>query len=419
MTKHRNRKKSETTYLLFKVVLLLTFSLLLLITRENETKGASATYTVKTTSQPYKNKYTAYSTYNSKTRQYYMLRSYLEQLERVGGGTLTLKKGTYTISNTLYIPSHVTIYLKDGVVIKKATQTGTAAMKSSGTIFQLVAPSKATKAGAYGGYNGETDIRMIGEGTAIIDLNYIAASIAIVFGHNSEAAIRNITFQNMYGGHFIELDASKSVTIENNTFRNYKASVGGNKEAINLDTPDKKTGGFHEIWTNYDCTPNKDIIIRSNSFKDLERAIGTHKYSEGKYHDNIQILDNTIENTKSDAIRVLNWTKPMITGNVIKNVNSGAGGSRAILISGAVHPVITGNTFSDVARPVQLMPYQNPNPGSEYAITYNEINSDDISLMLKNHLVRVGENLLRYNKTFQVFDKNTEKYSYSLEYISN
>jgi hypothetical protein len=36
-----------------------------------------------------------------------LLRSYLERLEKNGGGKLILKKGTYKITNTLYIPSNV------------------------------------------------------------------------------------------------------------------------------------------------------------------------------------------------------------------------------------------------------------------------------------------------------------------------
>lgn len=393
-------------------ILLLFFVITTPMTGTGVQAAASATYTVKAGSEPYQKKYETYRTYNAKTRQYYTLRSYLEQLEKAGGGTLILTKGTYVITNTLYVPSNVTIRLKNGVRLIKGNDTGTAAMESSGTIFQLVAPSKANISGVYGGYEGETDIRLIGEGTVIIDLNYVKDSIAIVFGHNTEIEVSNITFQNMYSGHFLELDASRSVTIENSIFRNYKASPNGNKEAINLDTPDKKTGGFNEIWTNYDCTPNKDIIIRNNSFKNLERAIGTHKYSGGKYHDNIQILDNIIENTSSDAIRILNWTEPTITGNEIKNVNSGSGGSRAILASGVTHPVITGNTFLDAARPIQIMPWKNDSAGSEYDITYNEISQDDIDSMLKNTLVGVGEQFIRVNHTFGVYNSDTDKYYY-------
>jgi len=235
-------------------------------------------------------------------------------------------------------------------------------------------------------------------------------AIGIVLGHNKDVIISGITFQNMYGGHFIELDAYQNVVIESNIFKNHKPSINGNKEAINIDTPDATTGGFNHIWTKYDCTPNKNIYIKNNTFENLERAIGTHKYSEGKYHENINITNNTITKTASDAIRIMNWIRPVIKGNKISMVNGGGGNNRAILASGVIRPIITKNTFEDVARPIQIMPWKNTGPGSQYDITYNEVTYEDFELMQDNTLIRVGENFIRYNKTYNVFDKDTERY---------
>ncbi len=374
-------------------------------------------FTLTPASEPFQNQFTNYSTYTSDTKMYYVLRSYLEQLEKAGGGTLTLTAGTYDISNSLYVPSHVTIYLRDGVVLRKKEQTGTSQMVSSLTMFQLAAPSKSAVAGAYSGYGGETDINFIGEGNAAIDLNYAEGAIGIRFGHNTEVTVKGIHFRNMNGGHFIELDASREVMIEDCSFEDHKASESGIKEAINIDTPDLKTGGFHAAWTSYDCTPDLDVIIQRNSFQNLERAIGTHKYSEGRYHENIKILNNTIENTTSDAIRIINWKNPVITGNSITNVNMGQGTERAILASGIHHATITGNYFTDVPRPIQLMPWKNTGTGSEYAITYNEVNTEEINQMLKNYLRRVGEPLIRVNHTYGVYTSDTLKYYYGADYI--
>jgi hypothetical protein len=370
------------------------------------------TFTITPTSEPYQNNFINYSTYNTKTKQYYVFRSYLEQLEKLGGGTLTIRAGTYDITNTLYVPSHVTIVFEDGVIIRKSEDTGNADFKPARSIFQLVAPTKSSIDGVYGGYNGETDIHFVGSGSAIIDLNYVQDALGIIFGHNTNVSIKGINFQNMYSGHFIELDASSNRTIENNTFKNAKKSESGMKEAINLDTPDRNTGGFNSNWSNYDCTANKDVLIQNNTFQYLERAIGTHKYSVGKYHENVQILNNTITNTTSDAIRILNWTNPIIKYNVIKMVAGGNGTYRAVLASGVSNPTITGNTFSDVARPIQIMPWKNSDGGSEYAITYNTISSANITAMLKNDLIRVGERFIRINKVYNVFDSNTDKYYY-------
>jgi hypothetical protein len=373
-------------------------------------------FIITPSSEPYQNYFTNYSTYNNNTKQYYMIRSYLEQLERVGGGTLSFQSGTYVITNTLYISSNINIVLEDGVVIRKGNDTSSAQMEDSKSIFQLAAPTKSKTAGAYGGYKGETNIHFQGNGKAIIDLNYIQDAIGIVMGHNTNVTISGIIFQNMYSGHFIELDASKDVTIEKNIFQNHKASASEIKEAINIDTPDKNTGGFNAVWTNYDCTPNKDILIRNNVFDHLERAIGTHKYSEGKYHENVQILNNKISNTSSDAIRIINWKNPVIKENEIIMVAEGKGNDRAILASGVINPIITDNFFMDVTRPIQLMPWKNNGTGSSYAITYNSVTYDNILLMLKNYLRRVEERFIRVNNTYNVFDRNTDRYYYSNQY---
>lgn len=380
-------------------------------------KAASVTYTVKPGSTPYQKIYETSGTYNSKTRQYYMLRSYLELLEKQGGGKLVLTKGTYVITNTLNVPSKVTLLLKDGVKLIKGNDSGTRALVPSKTMFQLIAPSKAGKSAAVSGYQGEQGIKIIGEGSAVIDLDFTEGAIGIMFGHNTDVTVSGINFRNMYGGHFIELDASQDILIENNTFQDHKASASGIKEAINLDTPDINTGGFHAIWTSYDCTPNLEVVIQKNTFRNLERAIGTHKYSEGRYHENIKLLNNTIENTTSDAIRIMNWKRPVLIGNSITDVNAGQGTGRAILVSGVIHPEISGNFFTDVPRPIQLMPWKNTDAGSEYAITYNEVSTEEINTMLGNYLRRVGEPFIRVNRTYGVYTSDTLKYYYPSEYL--
>ena len=105
---------------------------------------AKGTYSVKASTAPCNKVYKTAATYNNKTKHYYMLRSYLEKLEADGGGTLTLKKGTYKIPCTLNVPSNVTIKLKKGAILKKTTKTGSKKLKATNTMFELVAPSIAS-----------------------------------------------------------------------------------------------------------------------------------------------------------------------------------------------------------------------------------------------------------------------------------
>lgn len=45
---------------------------------------------------------------------YFTIRSYMEKFQKKGKGTLILKKGTYTITNTIHVPSMLRLFLKMG-----------------------------------------------------------------------------------------------------------------------------------------------------------------------------------------------------------------------------------------------------------------------------------------------------------------
>lgn len=366
-------------------------------------------FTLTPNSNTYRNKYMTSSNYNENTKHYYLIRSYLERLEALGGGTLSLKKGTYVIPAILYVPSNVTIYLNDGVVIKKGTVTSSTSLTPKKSIFQLVSPSKATIKGVHSRYNGEKNIRFIGRGTATIDLDYYYGGIGIVAGHNQNIRIENIKFKNMNSGHFLEVDATNNATIINNEFINSYPSPSLNKEAINLDTPDRETQGWNNNWSNYDRTANKNILIENNLFYNLDRAIGTHKYSQGEYHESVIIRNNTIDNMRSDAIRVMNWKSSIITNNLIKNIQDGDKKYRGILASGAINPIIKNNTFENIPRAMQFMPWKNNGPGSKYDITYNEISDENKNYFLNNQINNVSETFIRINYVFDVFDDYTER----------
>jgi hypothetical protein len=350
-----------------------------------------------------------YSTYNKYTKHYYTLLSYLKKLEEEGGGTLELSKGTYTISNTLYVPSNVTIKLKDGVKIVKGKKTGTSKFPASKSIFQFCRYSKSSKNGVYKKYDGESNISLIGQGNVIINMNYDKDAVGIMMCHNRNVKIMGITFQNMHSGHFIEMDASNTVIVKNCTFKNHKDSDNNNKEAINLDTPDKNTNGFHADWSSYDKTANKNVTISKCTFLNLERSIGTHKYSQNKLHTNVQILNNTITNCDQDAIRVMNWKKPIIKGNTITNVGNKKAGLRAILMSGVIDPQISENVFKKVSRPIQIIPWKNTGDGEKYDIIYNSISDACLEIMKNNKLIDGDEYFIRFSKEYNEYKNNTEK----------
>lgn len=368
-------------------------------------------YTIKPNSPPCNASFTRYRNYNENTKTYYTVRSYLEKLENQNGGTLILEKGTYTITNTLYVPSNVTIIFQDGVKIKKGNHTKASDMPASSSLFQLISPTNSKKTGVYGKYNGDSNISFIGKGTVVFDMNYHKDGIAIIMGHNQNITIDNIIFQNMYSGHFIEMDASKNVSITNCTFKNYKASANGNKEAINLDTPDKKTNGWSQKWSKYDCTPNLDVTIESCTFSNLERAVGTHRYSLKKYHTNVKLLHNTVKNVRS-AFFGLNWKTPTIKDNTIMNTTikgktENTGDGYGIFLAGTTNPVITDNLFSNCPKGAVLLrsSYYTSHDGPKNAILSN-ISSKDIKKMAKNQIYKTPDTLTYKDTTVKLSKKD-------------
>lgn len=360
--------------------------------------AAGKTYTISPKSKPIDKQMMRYSFYNKYTRQYYTIRSYMERFEKKGGGTLVLKKGTYTITNTIFVPSNVTIKLKDGAVIKKGTNTHLSKMKASRSLFHFIKPSKGQKKKVYGKYNGEKNISIIGKGNAVINMSSQKDSNCIEAGHNKGITIKGITFKNCKGGHFMELDASKNVTISDCKFLNIKDSKNV-REAINMDTPDKKTGGFTAAWSKFDCTANQNVTIERCVFKNMPRAIGTHNYSGGHPHKNIKILDCKIENVSSFGIGMMYWIGSEITGCTIKGkYKNGKNTFDGILGYGLEKVDITGNHIENFRYPMLFKDYQ-----ERYAKIYNKIKDEEIEQFAQN----TGKGL--YNEIVLVKENNRGK----------
>lgn len=367
-------------------------------------------YKITPKSKPFKNKYVKAPTYNKKTRTYFTIRSYMEKFQKAKKGTLVLKKGTYKITNTIQVPSNVTIILEKGAKIVKSNQTGTKKMKAATTIFQLIKPSNREKSNVYGGHNGEKNIHFVGKGSNVMDLKYLKANIAIVMGHNKDITVSGITFQNVNTGHFIEMDASLNVTISKCKFKNVKSGSDYVKEAINIDTPDKETNGFNNIWSKHDKTPNENVTISGCQFTNLGRAIGTHKYSASGdtqiYHRNIQILNCKISNMRWDSpIRVMNWKDSAIQNTVIQNVKQpGKSDTRGVLVSGAVNFTMAENIFIGMGRPAQCIAWKNDGPGSAYPITYNDFTEQNLADMATNKGKKLTERYIRISPEYNVFE---------------
>lgn len=353
------------------IIFLLATVLLAFSVPVKETKAARAkTYVVTPNKIPSSVKKS--SAYNKNTKNWLQLQYYLKALQK-GGGKLVLKKGTYKISNTLYVPSNTTIELKEGAVLKKINQAK-GKIKPSKNMFMLVSYNKKDKKNVSSRYNGPQNIKFIGHGKkSVIDLSYIEGAHGISASHNQNLTFENITFRGENGGHYIELAGTKNVRIRKNRFLASKESTRSklyNKEAINIDTADAQTGGFKLGWSKKDQTPNVNVEISHNMFDGSNRSIGTHKYSQKKdangkyspdspnvYHQNIQIKNNTFQNIYDNAIFMVNWKNTVIAQNNFvnigtKNKRDTTTARHAIAGGGIVGVQIIDNDFTNVASSV-------------------------------------------------------------------
>ncbi|MBR4345271.1 MAG: hypothetical protein IKP88_21620 [Lachnospiraceae bacterium] len=362
--------------------------------------GKGELFVISPNSKPYNNYYINNSTYNSKTKGYYLLRSYLERLDTLKGGVLVLQKGTYVVTNTLCIPSNTTIVLEDGAIVRKSDDTGTEALPPNASLFQTVSYSNAAIEGVFSKYDGEHDIKILGEGKAYIDVNnLICQGLAIC--HCQRVTVSGITFINMNTYHFIELDASKNVYIKNNYFFGCTASSSLKKEAINIDTPDLATHGFTQNWTSFDKTPVLDVYITDNLFYDVECGIGTHKYSDSSPHKNVNILRNTFINCHTYFIRAMNWETPVIKDNNFVLTEVPNKEKIMIILNGAINPLITDNRFENAYTPVSFYHWRNTGYGSEYPPVYNKLDSSYAAALKNNYLVNV---LNAYYEYYDILD---------------
>ncbi|WP_303857439.1 fibronectin type III domain-containing protein [Aminicella lysinilytica] len=351
-----------------------------------ETTYKPESYAITPDSLPCNSNMLNYSHYNSQTRLYYTIRSYMELFEKCGGGTLELSAGTYYITNTIFIPSNVTIILDDGVEMIKEENTG-CDMAPSHSMFHLIRPSKGKKANSVRGYNGERNIKLIGNGSATIDMKSYDNSNCIETGHNYRLSIAGISFKNIMHGHFIEMDACKSVTVKN---CNFSGITGDDiREAINLDTPDEATGGYTAVWSKFDKTANYKVNISNCTFSDMGRSVGTHNYSYGHPHRYISITNCTMTGMRSYGIDMMYWQDSTITGNKITGSDDAMIKGAGILGKGITRCTIKDNIIDKFYYGMLFKSEQS----SGYAEITNDLSDSNISDLSHNYTGVIGVDL--------------------------
>lgn len=402
-------------------------------TSSKAAKKKNYSVTVKTKPCNKKYKKAKNKKYNKYTKHYYMLRSYLEKMQKKGG-TLTLKKGTYKIPCTLYIPSNVTIKCKKGVKLLKTNETGTKKLKATGFMFQTVSAKNSKKKRKIAGYKASKNVTLSGSGTVTVDLGKISNAVGLYIGHAQNVTVKNIRFKNRNGGSYIWAEGSKKVTVSKCKFyKGVPQTEAWKKMDIRLETINSTINSFSGKWSKLDNTVNSGITINNNTFYEPEIGIGSLKYAasskKGKttyyYQKGIRIANNVFSNPSKLAIYAMAWKTPEITGNRMSR--SAASGKIDYYIAGygIKNPSISGNSFHQCHIVMAFGTTVNYGKGSNFAKLDSQIDAAHAEQMRNNTISNVthyyipnGNSRILYfrNKTDKNFTLTTRSVPYREEY---
>ena len=231
------------------------------------------------------------------------------------GAVVIIPDGTYLISEHLSIYSNTVLRVNPNARIIRDHEG------------YLIMNGDRDK--SYYGYEGEDNIEISG---GVWDQNAAEYGQAIAFsiGHGKYISIRDLTIKNVPGSHAIEINSSRNVTVSNCKFLGFK-DPGGREfsEAIQIDLA-REEGVFPPFGA-YDYTPCEKITITKCYFGKSEtegpwgRAIGSHSATIGRWHEDIIITDNMMEDISLQAIRSYSWKRVVVANNSFINCGGAVG----------------------------------------------------------------------------------------------
>ena len=219
--------------------------------------------------------------------------------------------GQYTLSDHLLVYSNTTLDLT-GVTFKKNYSTGTMITIGHNTDVPT-------------GDSYYKDITITG---GVLDADGASGKkvgTIIKFFHASNITISGVTLKNCCNAHHIDFAGCSNVTITGCTFDGHYATgnnAKNNMEALQLDILEESH--FPDLnKASYDGTMSKNVTITGNTFKNVDRGLGTHSAFAGKYIDNVTITNNSFTNIDGYAITTFNYRNVNISSNTLKNCGSG------------------------------------------------------------------------------------------------
>jgi hypothetical protein len=241
----------------------------------------------------------------------------LDAANAAGGGQVYIPAGDFLCSTLpLRIYDNTRLTLNRGATMLKGTA---ATFLINGTAGQ-----------ALGVYTGHSHIVVEGGTWNNRATTVTGYSLCLAFGHATDITVQNTTILNVSGYHAIEFNAISKGRAYNCQFLGMKHT--GDRaftEAVQIDLMKSSAefGGFGP----YDDTPCTDIEVSGCTFgasgtattQAWPRAVGSHTAVLTNWHTNIRVVNNTIADLTSYAVKAYNWNQAVINSNSISGCGAG------------------------------------------------------------------------------------------------
>lgn len=253
----------------------------------------------------------------------------LEECGKAGGGTVYIPSGTYYLKKTLVIYSNTTLKL-DSTTVLKMINPGTTTMLRNYSGY-------ASEAFGSGSYTASKNITITGgiwDG-GVSGSTYDKADDLIRIFCTTGITIKNSTFKNVCGNHFINFEQVNTASISNVTFENmikyynsadsknpdYTVLENGNETVNKNETEASVTSeaiqlDYYNSVSNY-C---KNISVTGCTFRGVVSGIGNHHEETSAQH--ITIKNNTFYDVENACLNLYNFKDVTASSNRAYNVRS-------------------------------------------------------------------------------------------------
>jgi polygalacturonase len=144
---------------------------------------------------------------------------------------------------------------------------------------------------------------------------------------------RDMTFLDMVGAHWFDINACKNVLIEGCIFKGYNTSyiawgddVSNFREVIQIA---EHTYAGYSAGGVYDGTPCQNVTVRncyfgaSNNLPAMPTGVGNHGSVQDKFNTNIKVYGNTFEGLTYAGVRPFKYKDVLIENNLFLNCVDG------------------------------------------------------------------------------------------------